>query len=153
GCEFQVKIQNAENAGAVGVIVYNSAAGEPVVMNGDANAVHIPAVMIGADDGQRLLTALGGTQQGTGKLVEGVFVPITTAGNIMADFSSRGPAVTDANFLKPDVTAPGVDILAGMTPTPANGVQGERYTYYSGTSQATPEVAGVAALLKEAHPD
>jgi subtilisin family serine protease len=153
GCEFQVKIQNAEDAGAVGVIVYNDAPGEPTVMNGDANAVHIPAVMIGADDGQRLLTALSGTQQVTVKLAKGVFVPIMTTGNIIADFSSRGPAETDANFLKPDVTAPGVDILAGMTPTPANGVQGERYTYYSGTSQATPEVAGVAALLKEAHPD
>jgi subtilisin family serine protease len=153
GCEFQVKIKNAEDAGAVGVIVYNNAAGEPIVMNGDADVVHIPAVMIGSDDGQRLLTALSGTQQVTVKLVKGVFVPITTTGNIVADFSSRGPAATDASFLKPDVTAPGVDTLAGMTPTPANGVQGERYTYYSGTSQATPEVAGVAALLKEAHPD
>ncbi len=153
GCEFQVKITNAEAAGAVGVVVYNDAAGEPIVMNGDTGSVHIPAVMIGADDGQRLLTALSGTQQVTVKLAKGVFVPITTTGNIIADFSSRGPALTDANFLKPDVTAPGVDILAGMTPTPANGVQGERYTYYSGTSQATPEVSGVAALLKEAHPD
>ena len=153
GCEFQVKIKNAEAAGAVGVVVYNDAAGEPIVMNGDVGSVHIPAVMIGADDGQRLLTALSGTQQVTVKLAKGVFVPITTTGNIIADFSSRGPAGTDANFLKPDVAAPGVDILAGMTPTPANGVQGERYTYYSGTSQATPEVSGVAALLKEAHPD
>jgi subtilisin family serine protease len=153
GCEFQAKIKNAEDAGAVGVIVYNNAAGEPIVMNGDSNVVHIPAVMIGSDDGQRILTALSGTQQVTVRLVKGVFVPVTTAGNIIADFSSRGPAASDASFLKPDVTAPGVDILAGMTPTPANGVQGERYTYYSGTSQATPEVAGVAALLKEAHPD
>jgi subtilisin family serine protease len=153
GCEFQVKIENAEDAGAVGVIVYNNAAGEPIVMNGDAGVVHIPAVMIGSDDGQRLVSALTGSQQVTVKLAKGVFVPVPTTGNIMADFSSRGPALSDANFLKPDVTAPGVDILAGMTPTPANGVQEERYTYYSGTSQATPEVAGVAALLKEAHPD
>jgi subtilisin family serine protease len=153
GCEFQVKIKNAENAGAVGVVVYNDNAGEPIVMNGDAGVVHIPAVMIGSADGQRLVTALAGTQQVTLRLAKGAFVPVTTTGNIMADFSSRGPALTDANFLKPDVTAPGVDILAGMTPTPANGVQGERYTYYSGTSQATPEVTGVAALLKQGHPD
>ena len=111
--------------------------------------------MIGADDGQRSSTALSGDSTGDGRSSAKGIVrrAITTTGNVIADFSSRGPALTDANFLKPDVTAPGVDILAGMTPTPANGVQEERYTYYSGTSQATPEVSGVAALLKEAHPD
>ena len=54
--------------------------------------------------------------------------------------------------MKPDVTAPGVDILAGQTPDVANGLRGEVYQYMSGTSQAAPEVTGVAALLKEAHP-
>ena len=54
--------------------------------------------------------------------------------------------------MKPDVTAPGVDILAGQTPDVANGLRGETYQYLSGTSQAAPEVTGVAALLKEAHP-
>src|SRR5207342_104687 len=87
GCEFQVKIKNAEDAGAVGAIVYNDAAGEPIVMNGDAGVVHIPAVMIGSDDGQRLVT-LTGTQQVTVKLAKGLFVPVTTTGNILADFSS-----------------------------------------------------------------
>jgi hypothetical protein len=50
------------------------------------------------------------------------------------------------------VTAPGVDILAGQTPDVANGLRGELYQYLSGTSQAAPEVVGVAALLKQAHP-
>jgi hypothetical protein len=54
--------------------------------------------------------------------------------------------------LKPDVTAPGVDILGGQTPDVANGLRGETYQYLSGTSQAAPEVTGAAALLKEAHP-
>jgi len=45
-----------------------------------------------------------------------------------------------------------VDILAGQTPDVANGLRGEVYQYMSGTSQSAPEVTGVAALLKEAHP-
>ena len=55
--------------------------------------------------------------------------------NVVADFSSRGPSLSDANFVKPDVTAPGVDILAGQTPDVANGLRGETYQYMSGTSQ------------------
>ena len=59
------------------------------------------------------------------------------------------PSLADANFSKPDVTAPGVDILAGQTPAVANGLKGETFQYMSGTSQSAPETAGVAALLKK----
>ncbi|MEV5143822.1 S8 family serine peptidase [Streptomyces sp. NPDC052727] len=64
-------------------------------------------------------------------------------------FSSAGPRYGD-NALKPDLTAPGVDILAARS-----GLVGGtgHYTSMSGTSMATPQVAGVAALLAERHPD
>jgi subtilisin family serine protease len=152
GCEFQVKIRNAEDAGAIGVVIYNTR-GAPIVMNGDTGVVGIPAVMISTADGDTLLDALEGEDEVRIELAKGVFLALQESGNQMADFSSRGPPLSDANFLKPDVTAPGVNILAGTTPTPANGLQEERFQYFSGTSQAAPEVAGVAALLKEAHPD
>jgi subtilisin family serine protease len=71
----------------------------------------------------------------------------------MADFSSSGPAISDSDFVKPDLTAPGIDILAGSTPDLANGTTGEYFGYLSGTSMAVPMVAGIAALLKEAEPD
>ena len=152
GCEFQIKLTNAESAGAVAAVVYNNA-GSPIVMNGDVGSVGIPAVMIGTADGQRLVDRLVAGDEVSLKLAKGIYLPFHEDGNVMADFSSRGPPLSDQNFLKPDVTAPGVDILAGQTPDVANGVPGETYQYLSGTSQAAPEVSGVAALLKEAHPD
>ncbi|WP_409468060.1 S8 family serine peptidase [Streptomyces sp. HC307] len=71
----------------------------------------------------------------------------------LADFSSRGP---DASHeLKPDISAPGVDIVGAKA---AHGVQGDAvstpgYVRMSGTSMATPHVSGAAAILAQEHPD
>ncbi len=71
----------------------------------------------------------------------------------LADFSSRGPRVGDGG-LKPDITAPGVDIVAALHSDGAIGDPVEPgYTALSGTSMATPHVAGAAALLAQQHPD
>ncbi len=72
----------------------------------------------------------------------------------MASFSSRGP---DGDWIKPDVTAPGVQVLAGTTPQPDqttadNGPPGNLYMAIAGTSMASPHSAGVSALVKAAHP-
>jgi subtilisin family serine protease len=79
----------------------------------------------------------------------------STQANVMADFSSRGPVGSpgDPNVIRPDVTAPGVNILAGNTPTPGTGRPGQLFQSISGTSMSSPHVAGLFALLKEAHPD
>src|SRR5690606_33421555 len=115
---------------------------------------NISAVMVGSADGQELLDALAEGDDVTVRLARGIFAVLPSEGNVVADFSSRGPSLSDENFVKPDVTAPGVDILAGTTPdAPNNGLAGERFQYMTGTSQSAPEVAGIAALLKEAHPD
>jgi hypothetical protein len=76
-------------------------------------------------------------------------------GNTMAAFSSRGPIGTpaSADMIKPDVTAPGVNILAGASPTPTLGAPGQLFQSISGTSMSSPHVAGLFALLKQAHPD
>jgi subtilisin family serine protease len=152
GCDFQVKLARVEDAGAIAAVVYNNV-GEPIIMNGAANSVQIPAVMIGTADGQLLVDELTAEVLIRLQLSKGVFRELSDPGNRIGSFSSRGPSPGELDFLKPDVTAPGVHILAAHTADPANTLKGELYQYLSGTSMAAPEAAGVAALLKEAHPD
>jgi len=85
-----------------------------------------------------------------------------TAAPVMANFSSRGPNQADSNVLKPDLTAPGVDVIAAVTPVLSNAqrdsvaagtlVPPGDWASYQGTSMASPHVAGVSLLLRQAHP-
>jgi hypothetical protein len=61
GCDFVVKVKNAQNAGARGVVVINNAAGSPVIMGGTDASIDVPSVMVRQDDGDRLLQAAGGS--------------------------------------------------------------------------------------------
>ncbi len=150
GCEFDVKIANAEDAGAIAALVYN-VAGAPIVMNGSSELVDIPALMIGQADGNLILAELDAGERVDIVLDKGLLLREPETGNRLGVFSGRGPAPAPA-ILKPDVTAPGVNILAGYSPETANSLSGETYGYLSGTSMATPHVSGVAALLLEANP-
>ncbi len=72
--------------------------------------------------------------------------------DVMANFSSRGPRLRDG-ALKPEVVAPGVDVTAARAAgTELGPVVDDVYTTLSGTSMATPHVAGLAAILKQEHP-
>ncbi len=151
-CDFEVKLRNAENAGAIAAVVFSNT-GELIIMAGTRGSVDIPAVMIGLDDGQRLLTRLQNNEAVDVTLDISLLLTEPETGNVIAGFSSRGPNETSPDILKPDVVAPGVNILAGQTPDVANGIRNELFQYLSGTSMSAPHVTGIAALMKEAHPD
>lgn len=151
GCKFEVKIANAGDAGAIAAVIYNIA-GDAIVMNGSEDLVDIPAVMIGQADGNLLLAELDAGSAVVVHIEDGQLVTRRDDGNSMAAFSARGPGPAP-DILKPDVTAPGVNILAGFTPDATNATPGEDFAYLSGTSMSTPHVAGIAALLKQASPD
>ena len=151
-CTFQEKIANVEAAGAIAAVVYSDT-GELLTMTGERGSVAIPALMIGKTDGDFLAVRLGAGDAVDAQLDGTLIATRTDPGNLIYAQSSRGPNAVLPDILKPDVTAPGVDILGAQTPDVANGVRGERFQYLSGTSMAVPHVAGVAALLKEAHPD
>jgi subtilisin family serine protease len=151
GCDFAIKIANADDAGAVAVLVF-SIAGDPIVMTGASGLSDIPALMIGQADGNLLLDEIDAEQTVEIVLDKGLFLTEDDTGNVMGAFSARGPGPAE-DILKPDVTAPGINILAGFTPDAANSVAGENFAFLTGTSMSAPHVAGVAALLRQAHPD
>lgn len=131
---------NLKLAGAAGMVLVNTALeGESTL----ADTHFLPAVHLGFADGERLKAWLRATPDARGRISGLSVVRNATVGDLLAGSSSRGPV--ESGVLKPDLTAPGSSIIAADT---SNGVRP-----LSGTSMASPHVAGAVALLRASHTD
>src|SRR5438105_11865429 len=152
GCTFSQKVANAKQAGAVGVLIVNNVAGDPIAMARTAGFDDdLPAVMIGLKEGTALRASGATTASADATFQEF----ITPNKDILAGFSSQGP--TAVNFdVKPDLTSVGVNVLSSITcvgkPATCPG-DGTGWAFFSGTSMSTPHIAGSAAVLLDIHQD
>lgn len=142
------KSQAVLQAGGVGMIMYENSD----VGNLFSDTHWLPSVHVDQTPGLAIKSYIASDPNPTARIVgeqigEWPFAPSLT------DFSSRGPNLFSLDVLKPDITAPGIQILAGNSPTPDPGtVPGELFQAIAGTSMSSPHIAGVFALIKQQHP-
>lgn len=143
------KSYNVAVGGAAGMLLYN-----PALQGLSTDNHFIPTVHLENDAGADLLAFMAAHTGETATFTPGVATAVQ--GDVMAAFSSRGGPGQSLGISKPDITAPGVQILAGHTPLPLSidgGLPGQLFQAIQGTSMSSPHIAGSAALLKDLHPD
>ncbi len=146
-CTFSAKIRNAQNAGASAVLVANNVQGDPVAMASDGTSAQptVPAYMVSLSAGP----ALKGFNGQAATISAALEYFLTTSVDFQAGFSSQGP--TDVDFrVKPDVMAPGVNVLSSIPVSFCGG--NPCFAFFQGTSMATPHLAGSAAVVRQQHP-
>ena len=131
-------------AGGQAMVLANVVAGST-----DSDFHRVPTIHVTPADGAAIKAYAAGANP-TGRLAAAVILPVGAPAAV-ASFSSRGPVLAaGGDLLKPDLSAPGVDVMAAVAP---GGNGGALFALYQGTSMASPHVAGLAALFKQLHPD
>ncbi|EXC15620.1 Subtilisin-like protease [Morus notabilis] len=149
------KGQQALEAGAVGMILANNElTGNEII----ADPHVLPASHINYNDGINVFTYINSTKSPKGYITPATTKLGTKPAPFMAAFSSKGPNTVTPEILKPDITAPGVSIIAAYTEAqgPTNEEFDKRrisFNSISGTSMSCPHVSGIVGLLKTLHPD
>ncbi|PVH66760.1 hypothetical protein PAHAL_1G339300 [Panicum hallii] len=140
-------------AGAAGMVVINIQEFGSVIQ---PKAHALPASQVPYSVGQKIRAYMNSTDDATGELIFKGTVLGNRDSPVVAAFSSRGPSKQNQGILKPDITGPGVNIIAGVPRpaglmTPPNPLAAN-FDILSGTSMATPHLSGIAAVIKKAHP-
>lgn len=149
------KGQEAALAGAVGMVLANNLlSGNEII----ADPHVFPATHITYTDGLAVYNFLNSTKNPMAYISHPSTKLDTKPAPFMAAFSSKGPNTITPQILKPDITAPGVSIIAAYTESqgPTNqdfDTRRVQYNCVSGTSMSCPHVSGIVGLLKTLHPD
>jgi|GEM_PF-3044556 len=147
-CFFSDKINHADDAGAVAVVIADDNLGIPSGI-GLNDPIEIPAFRIGKAEGDRLIEWLGEQAEATVSASQRTVWQDTALADNVAAFSSRGPSPDPSiGILKPDIAAPGAHVLA-----PHGADDAVEWAFASGTSMSSPHAAGAAALLMGVQPD
>ncbi|KAL6880068.1 hypothetical protein ACP4OV_011633 [Aristida adscensionis] len=122
-----------------------------------AFSLPLPGLTVTQDHFTEILAYVNKTRKPVGT-IHATVSTFDSEAPIVASFSSPGPNIITPAILKPDVSAPGIDILAAWTPLSSvtGNLKDNRFTAYniiSGTSMACPHATGVAAYVKSFHPD
>jgi minor extracellular serine protease Vpr len=155
-CGFTDKVNAADAAGAKAVIIFNKdisegSDGGETIINMSVAGTRIPSVFVARSAGLALRDFAAVNPSATLSVA-----PIgdrSVQSDVLASFSALGPSVIEG--LKPDVSAPGINIYSGAIKTgdsSAGVVNPSGFTSEQGTSQAAPHVAGAAALVKQLNP-
>ncbi len=136
-------------AGGVGMVLYNNSDDDTLF----TDTHWVPSVHMDLTPGLAVVDYVDNAEDPTAKIETGEVEEWDQAPN-MAIFSSRGPNPSSSDIIKPDITAPGVQILAAGSPAVDPGsVPGELFMAIAGTSMSSPHVAGAMALMDQVHPD
>ncbi|KAL9332566.1 hypothetical protein ACSQ67_002176 [Phaseolus vulgaris] len=149
-CDGRSRAIGTFEAGAVGALLQGQS------FRDLSPSLPLPGSYLDLQDGTSILDYINSTRIPTATIFKTDATKDTVA-PIVASFSSRGPNIITPEVLKPDLVAPGVDIIASWSPVSSpSGVDGDNRTLsfniISGTSMACPHVSGAAAYVKSFYP-
>ncbi|PIA54549.1 hypothetical protein AQUCO_00900840v1, partial [Aquilegia coerulea] len=138
----------------------SNASGFIILKDGDINSgpiLPLPALVLNSLNAKILSSYKQETRNPVAIIMRSETLKDTTT-PVIATFSSRGPSAIEQDLLKPDITAPGAEIIAAWAPNvPPSGYSTDKrsvkYSILSGTSMACPHATGAAAYVKSFHPD
>lgn len=146
-------VMKIEHIGGIGVIVVS----DDWVFEADTEYPNqsFPRTSVSSMDGDAILAYIKSDRTPTATILRSETSLNYKPASIVASFSSRGPSDLTHNILQPDITAPGVNIIAAWTKSEDDALPGQDspdYFITSGTSMSCPHISGVTALVKSQHP-